>query len=79
MRNLDNQPLTVRIATTSGSVRGRVGYCLACESKLRSKNSRKEFCSDRCRLLHWAVRVLVKEYKNGKLNGLRALIQEMCE
>jgi hypothetical protein len=77
MRIIENQSLTARGDTISSG--SRVRHCTTCEREIKSKNSRKEFCSDRCRLLHWAVKVLIKEYTDGKLNGLRDLIQELCE
>ena len=77
MRMTENQLLTARTATTSSG--SRVRYCTTCTKEIKSKNLRKKFCSDKCRLLRWAVSILVEEYKDGKLNGLRDLIRELCE
>lgn len=77
MRMTENQLLTARTATTLSA--SRVRYCTTCTKEIKSKNPRKEFCSDRCRLLHWTISTLVREYKAGRADGLRDLIQELCE
>ena len=73
----ETRPLTADTATIS--VKAMARYCKTCEREIKSGNSKKEFCHDRCRLLHWAVGKLVKEYKAGRANGLRSLIKELCE
>ena len=76
-KNKQNQLLTVHTSTNSNRPRER--YCLCCEKELKSKNSRRKFCSDKCRLFFWAVSTLIKEFKAGRVNGLRHLIQELCK
>jgi len=63
----------------ANSRQDKVRYCLTCEKEIKSKNPNKKFCRDRCRLLHWTVNILIKEYKAGQVNGLRDLIKELCE
>jgi len=52
-------------------------FCQVCENPLTDKKSNSKFCSPRCRLLFWAVKVLVKEWKAGRVNGLREMIQKL--
>lgn len=54
--------------------------CSTCGLKFRSKRRRitdKAFCSDRCRLLYWAAGEIIREWKAGHAEGLRAVIEEL--
>ncbi len=53
--------------------------CLKPIKKKRGCNVAKRFCSDHCRLVHWAARKTVKEYKDGKADGLRNFIEELAD
>lgn len=77
MKMAENQALTAELSTISS--KGYIGLCQTCEGSFKPKKKRQIFCSDRCRLLHWAASTLVKEYKAGNINGLRGLLQELCE
>lgn len=75
MKEGQGSSLTATTATISGKEGLRT--CWTCERPFRSKNKRREFCSDHCRLLFWAVKVLVKEWKAGRANGLKDKIQKL--
>ena len=77
LKMADNPSLTAHTATIS--VKAMARYCKTCESEIKSRNSKREFCCDRCRLLHWAIKILVKEYKAGRASGLRGFIKELCK
>jgi len=56
--------------------------CEACETEFKPLNKpklrrRKRFCSDRCRLLSWAARELLKAYQEGRADGLYDIITEI--
>jgi endogenous inhibitor of DNA gyrase (YacG/DUF329 family) len=73
----EGQGSSLTVATAAISAQGYCKPCLTCERPFKSKNKKREFCSDRCRLLFWAVSTLVKEWKAGKANGLRDIIQKL--
>jgi hypothetical protein len=50
--------------------------CLCCDREFEPKRSKQRYCCPRCRLLAWAAAELLKEYRAGKIPGLRALIIE---
>lgn len=64
---------------------GPGGYhprCKFCKVKLGPKNylgkgRRREFCSDRCRLLFWAIRKLLDVAREGRAPGLSDVISEL--
>jgi len=64
---------------------GPGGYhptCETCETEFKPLNKpklrrRKRFCSDRCRLLSWAARELLKAYQEGRADGLNDIIGEL--
>jgi len=51
--------------------------CKLCEREFRALTQKGEFCSSRCRLLFWAAGEIVKEFRTGRANGLKNLIQEL--
>jgi len=53
------------------------GLCLCCERKYKALTQRGKFCSPSCRLLYWAAHRLIREYRAGRANGLKELIQEL--
>jgi len=53
--------------------------CDTCLSSLLPLKRERHFCSDKCRLLHWALKEIIKEFKAGKANGLKGLIKELAE
>jgi hypothetical protein len=63
---------------------GASGYhptCKVCKAKLGPKNvgkgRRREFCSDRCRLLFWAARKLLDAVRAGHAPGLSEIFREL--
>lgn len=72
----ENQALTAGFQTISDKV--YIELCQTCEGRFKRKKKRQKFCSDRCRLLFWAATTLIKEYKAGRINGLRSLLRELC-
>jgi len=73
----ENQTLTAELGMISSKV--YIGLCQTCEGSFKPKKKGRIFCSDRCRLLHWAAATLVKEYKAGRINGLKSLLRKLCE
>jgi len=53
--------------------------CPVCLSSFSRKKHNQEFCSDKCRITSWAAHRFLKEFKAGKADGLRKLIQELSE
>jgi len=56
--------------------------CETCETEFKPLNRpkprrRKRFCSDRCRLLSWTARELLKAYQEGRADGLSDIISEL--
>jgi endogenous inhibitor of DNA gyrase (YacG/DUF329 family) len=61
--------------------RSRADRCKTCLTKFKAKSGAKkrEFCSDRCRLRHWAAKEVVKAFSTGQAQGLRGIIAELVE
>ena len=67
------------------AVSGPGGYhptCKTCGAELepesgREFGSRRQYCSDRCRLLSWAARELLEAYREGRASGLGDIISEL--
>jgi len=56
--------------------------CSTCEGQFWSRRrvrTEKSFCSDRCRLLHWAAAALLEALRTGQANGLSETIREIGE
>jgi endogenous inhibitor of DNA gyrase (YacG/DUF329 family) len=55
--------------------------CKTCGAEFKSKSGprKREFCSDRCRLLHWAAREVIKAFRAGQAKGLQGIIAELAE
>ncbi len=55
------------------------GGCEVCLMPTRAKRgAKKRFCSDRCRLLSWAVDTLAKALKEGRAEGLTEKIRALA-
>ena len=80
----ENRPLTGALAMKD-AVSGSIGYhptCKTCRAELepesgREFGSRRQYCSDRCRLLSWAARKLLKAYGEGHADGLGDVVDEL--
>ena len=55
------------------------GSCASCLGPIGRKRRGKRFCSDRCRLLFWAVLRIQKALAAGEVDGLRAEIRKLGE
>jgi predicted RNA-binding protein YlxR (DUF448 family) len=66
-KNLKDGRLRVNVAPNT---------CKVCLTKFKPKPSlnKREFCSDRCRLLFWAMNQIVKASHDGRASGLQELI-----
>jgi endogenous inhibitor of DNA gyrase (YacG/DUF329 family) len=53
--------------------------CPVCLSSFSRKKHNQEFCSDKCRITSWAAHRFLKEFKAGKADGLKNIIQELSE
>jgi len=74
-----NPSLTMYRETISGKTSWTTCKCCCkfCEREFRALTQKREFCSSRCRLLFWAAGEIVKEFRAGRANGLKNLIQEL--
>jgi hypothetical protein len=65
--------------TISDRVTQRAEGCEVCLLPTQAKRgAKKRFCSDRCRLLSWAVDTLAKALKEGKAEGLTEKIRALA-
>lgn len=82
------RPQIPHCSTVNGSTRPDPAYggyhptCETCKAEFKPLNGpgskrRKRFCSDRCRLLHWAARELTKAYQEGRADGLCDVVSEL--
>jgi len=53
------------------------GRCEVCGGRFKYYRGHQHFCSSRCRLLRWAARIIVTEYLEGRLPGLKAEIARL--
>jgi len=51
--------------------------CLSCQKKFDQIRPKQKFCSNRCRLLYWAAREIIREYSAGNAAGLREMIEKI--
>jgi hypothetical protein len=51
--------------------------CTRCPVCLGPLPEGKKICSPRCRLVKWAGRTLLEAYREGRADGLRAIIEEI--
>jgi hypothetical protein len=60
------------------SLRGQShGCCRVCGRRLKAYRVYQIYCSPRCRLMAWACRQLVRDFKAGRLPGLKAEIARL--
>jgi predicted nucleic acid-binding Zn ribbon protein len=53
------------------------GRCRVCGRRLKAYRVYQVYCSPRCRLMAWACRQLVRDFKAGRLPGLEAEITRL--
>ena len=55
--------------------------CKTCLTEFRPKQSlnKREYCSDRCRILHWWAKELLETYRAGKADGLQETLDQLAE
>jgi hypothetical protein len=53
--------------------------CPVCLSSFSRKKHNQHFCSDECRITSWAAHRFLENFKAGKANGLKNIIQELSE
>ena len=51
--------------------------CLSCQKNFSQIRPKQKFCSNRCRLLYWAAREIIREYSAGNAAGLREMIEKI--
>jgi len=51
--------------------------CPVCLSSFKPKKHNQHFCRDDCRITSWAAHRFLKEFKAGRADGLKELIQEL--
>jgi hypothetical protein len=66
-----NAPLTAAGAA--------IDTCKFCRLRLKPKAQPRRFCSSRHRLLFWAAGEILVEWKKGRADGLRDIIQELVK
>jgi hypothetical protein len=54
-------------------------FCPVCLSSFRPKKHNQKVCSEKCRITSWAANRFLKEFKAGKADGLKNIIQELSE
>lgn len=64
-------------AANGDSAMDSYGSCLFCLKRFKRRSPAQRFCGDRCRLLHWAARELVKERSSGNADGVTDLIEKL--
>lgn len=74
-----NHALTPRIEANAREMDSSLRSCDVCGGKFSPYRRTQDTCSPRCRLLRWAARELLKAYREGKINGLRGLLEELAE
>jgi len=52
--------------------------CLTCRGEFRPLRPWQVYCSDKCRLVHWAARALDEAFKEGRADGLRDAVRELA-
>ena len=53
------------------------GRCQVCGRRFEAYRVHQLYCSARCRLMAWACRELIREYRAGRLPGLEAEIVKL--
>ena len=62
----------------SAALRGQNhGHCRVCGRRFEAYRVHQVYCSPRCRLMAWACRQLVRDFKAGRLPGLEAEISRL--
>jgi len=77
-----NRIVNARRDTTEGVPRSeaaRLGKkaCPCCAKEFQALHPRQTFCSNRCRLLHWAASKIVAEYLAGNVPGLEGILKKL--
>lgn len=68
---------TIPRESESRAVRSSQRACLSCQRNFDQTRPKQKFCSNRCRLLYWAAREIMREYSAGNAAGLRELIDKI--
>ena len=55
----------------------KISGCQYCHKRLAAATPKQKFCSNRCRLLSWAARELVKDLMSGKAKGLNEFFEKL--
>jgi hypothetical protein len=53
--------------------------CLTCRGEFRPLRPWQIYCSEKCRLTHWAARELERAVREGRADGLHHAIRELVE
>jgi len=72
--DLPQEAVNGTISRSPGDIHGR---CPVCLKPLPSTRHLRRFCCDRCRLLGWLIKDLVRALDAGEAEGLRGGIREL--
>ena len=71
-RTIGNPTVNASGGATSPPPGQSYGGCRVCGKRFAAYRIHQVYCSPRCRLMAWACRQLVRDYKAGRLPGLGA-------